>query len=147
MRYSEAAQGRVFIIRLEGGEVIHEALEQFCREHKVAAAAVIIVGAAGKGSNLVVGPEDQDAHPIVPMHFLLNNAHEVCGTGTIFPDERGEPSLHMHIAAGREGKASAGCVRSGVKIWLMAEVILFELVGTSARRRMDPGSGFEILSP
>ena len=58
----------------------------------------------------------------------------MAGVGTIFPDQDGHPMLHVHAAFGREGKASAGCVRSGVVVWQVLEVIMFELTGTSAAR-------------
>ena len=45
MKYSQARQGRVFVIRLEHGEVLHEVLERFALEKKIAAAALILVGA------------------------------------------------------------------------------------------------------
>ncbi len=147
MRYSEAKMGRVFVIKLDHGEVIHETLERFAAEQGIRSAAVLAVGAADKGSRLVVGPQDGDKRPIVPLEHLLAEAHEVAGVGTIFPDETGKPTLHMHIAAGREGRASAGCVRRGVKTWLILELIVFEILGTGSVRRMDSETGFELLSP
>jgi predicted DNA-binding protein with PD1-like motif len=79
------------------------------------------------------------------MEHLLNNVHEVTGTGTIFPNERGEPVLHMHLAAGRETSTVTGCVRRGVKVWHVLEVMLFELVNSTAVRLLDSQSGFELL--
>ncbi len=139
--------GRVFIVRLENGEVIHETLEKFAADREIRSASVLAVGAADKGSKLVVGPQKGDQRPVVPLELVLTEAHEIAGVGTIFPDEAGRPSLHMHIAAGREGKASAGCVRRGVKTWEILEIIIFELLGTRSMRRTDPGTGFELLSP
>ncbi|HDD44969.1 MAG TPA: DUF296 domain-containing protein, partial [Candidatus Desulfofervidus auxilii] len=40
-----------------------------------------------------------------------------------------------------------GCVRKGVKVWHVMEVILFELVDTTAVRALDPNTGFELLNP
>jgi len=31
MKYSEAKQGHIFVIRLEDGDIIHEAVENFAR--------------------------------------------------------------------------------------------------------------------
>jgi predicted DNA-binding protein with PD1-like motif len=67
MRYSQAKQGRIFILRLEDGDVVHEVLEKFAREHSVKAAALIIIGGADKGSKLVVGPQEGRSTPVVPM--------------------------------------------------------------------------------
>ena len=57
MKYSEAKRGRVFILRLEGGEVIHKELELFAGKLGIKAASVSIVGGIDKDSILVVGPE------------------------------------------------------------------------------------------
>jgi predicted DNA-binding protein with PD1-like motif len=58
MRWSEGKRGRVFVLRLEDGEVLHEVVEEFARERGIMAATVLAVGGADKGSELVVGPED-----------------------------------------------------------------------------------------
>lgn len=147
MKFSEATRGRVFIIRLEQGEVIHEVLESFAAEHGVSAAALLMVGAADGGSNIVCGPRDAGARPVEPLKHVLQDVHEMTGVGTLFPDEDGKPMLHVHAAFGREGKASAGCVRSGVVVWQVLEVIMFELTGTSARKVRDTDTGFELLEP
>jgi len=147
MKYSEAKQGRVFVVRLEDGEVLHETIEEFARQKKIAAASLMIVGGAREGSRLVVGPEDGDAAPVVPTEYILDNVHEIVGTGTIFPDENGKPILHMHIAGGRLDSTITGCVRNGVKIWQVAEIILFELTETTACRKFDPKTGFKLLRP
>lgn len=146
MKFSEAARGRVFIIRLEQGEVVHEVLEKFALEHGVKRAALIMVGAADQGSSIVCGPRDPDARPVEPLRFALPAVHEMTGVGTIFPDQDGHPMLHVHAAFGRDGKASAGCVRSGVVVWQVLEVVMFELVG-SARKVRDADTGFDILEP
>ncbi len=147
MKFSQCKEGRVFIIRLEDGEVIHEALERFAMDHHIIAASVTIVGAADKGSKLVVGPETRDAMPPNPMQLTLPEVHEITGVGTIFPNENGRAVLHMHIACGRKGDAVIGCVRKGVRIWKTAEVIVREIVGTNARREVDIATGFELLNP
>ncbi|HEY3420505.1 MAG TPA: PPC domain-containing DNA-binding protein [Methanomassiliicoccales archaeon] len=147
MKYSEARQGRVFVLRLEDGEIIHEAVESFAEEKAIKAAAVIVLGGADKGSNLVVGPEDGRSEKIKPMKTVLGDVHEMTGTGTIFLDEEGVPKLHMHISTGRNERAITGCVRNGVKVWLVAEVVIFELIDSSATRKLDKATGFELLEP
>ena len=147
MRYSQAKQGRTFIIRLEDGDIVHEEIEKFSREKSIKAAALIILGGADKGSKLIVGPEHGRREPIIPMEHILDNVHEIAGTGTIFPDEKGKPILHMHMACGRKTSSVTGCVRKGVKVWHIMEVILFELVDTTAVRAFEPITGFELLRP
>ena len=147
MKFSQGKAGRIFIIRLEDGEVIHEAIERFATDHHIVAATVSIIGAADKGSKLVVGPEKRDAMPPKPMEHTLPEVYEMTGVGTIFPNENGQLVLHMHIACGRQGSAVAGCVRKGVRVWKTAEVVIREIVNTSARREIDSATGFELLNP
>jgi predicted DNA-binding protein with PD1-like motif len=147
MKYSEAKMGRIFIVRLEQDEILHEVIEKFALDRKITAAACIALGAADRGSRFVVGPVDGGARPVVPMEHLLAEAHEVAGTGTIFPDDEGRPMLHMHLATGREGSTITGCVRKGVKVWQIIEVIIFELLDTEAVRRKAEPVGFFVLEP
>lgn len=85
MKYSEARPGRTFVIRLEDGESVHETLEAFAAEQGVQRASLTVLGGADKGSRLVVGPEGSRAAAINPMTLELYDAHEITGTGTIFP--------------------------------------------------------------
>ncbi len=147
MLYSEAKQGRTFVIRLEDGEIVHETLERFAIEQGIKAASLIILGGADRHSKLVVGPMESRSQPVIPMEHELYDAHEITGTGTIFPDDTGKPVLHMHIACGREENTVTGCVRLGVKVWQVMEVILFELTDTPASRQPDEKTGFKLLQP
>ena len=147
MRYSTARMGRIFVIRLEDGEILHETIERFAEEQRIRAGALIVVGGADEGSKLVVGPEKGRALPVNPLTHVLTGVHEIAGTGTLFPDEEGKPVLHLHIASGREEATVTGCVRTGVKIWHIGEVILFELTDTPAMRKVDPRLGFKLLCP
>jgi predicted DNA-binding protein with PD1-like motif len=147
MRYSEARRGRTFVIRLDDGDIVHEEIERFAREQGITAAALIILGGADRESTLVVGPEKARVSPVVPMEHRLSDVHEVAGTGTIFPDDEGNPVLHMHMACGRKASTVTGCIREGVRVWHVMEVILLELVGTTATRAFESASGFELLKP
>ncbi|MGB5158324.1 PPC domain-containing DNA-binding protein [Desulfobacterium sp. N47] len=147
MKYSEAKQGRIFVMRLEDGETVHEEIEKFAKNQSITAAAMIIIGGADKGSKLVVGPENGKAKPVNPMEHVLENVHEITGTGTLFPDDNGNPVIHMHIACGRNADTITGCVRNGIKVWQIMEVIIFELVDTTGKRVIDPGLGFKLLNP
>ncbi len=147
MQYSQARQGRIFIIRLEDGEILHETIENFATEQGIRAAYMIVLGGADCKSRLVVGPEDGRATRVHPMTHMLNNVHEIVGSGTLFPDDEGNPSLHMHVAAGRNDSTITGCVRAGVKTWQVAEVVLIELLDSTAVRRLEPDLGFKLLKP
>jgi len=147
MKYSETTIGRVFVIRLEDGDILHETIERFASEKGVRAAALIAVGGVDASSRLVVGPEDGRARPVVPMETVLGAVHEAAGVGTLFPDEDGQPILHMHLACGRQEQSITGCVRRGVRIWHVLEVILVELSDAGSLRKTDPATGFKLLVP
>jgi len=133
-------------LRLEDGEVLHEVVEEFARERGIMAATVLAVGGADKGSELVVGPEDGRAETIKPMRTALRDVAEAAGCGTIFADDEGNPVLHMHMACGRGEETVTGCVRAGVKTWLVLEVVITEITDVAAVRRTDPKSGFKLLA-
>ena len=135
------------MIRLEDGDVVHEQIEEFACKQSIKAASLIILGGVDKNSKLVVGPKDGRAKRIEPTEHILDNVHEVTGVGTIFPNEKDEPILHMHIACGRADSTATGCIRRGVKTWHVLEVILFELVDTDAKRIKDEKTGFKLLDP
>jgi predicted DNA-binding protein with PD1-like motif len=145
MQYQEGSIGRVFALRLEEGDRLPDTLESFARQQIIGAAMVIYVGGAKEGSRLVVGPDASQPDTIVPLVHSLTGIQEVMGVGTLFPDEQGEPVLHMHAATGREGGATVGCSRAGVEVWLVGEVIILEILGTRGRRRPEPPSGFSLL--
>jgi predicted DNA-binding protein with PD1-like motif len=94
-----------------------------------------------------VGPAESRVNPVVPMTHELYDAHEITGTGTIFPDDEGHPILHLHMACGREENTVTGCIRTGVKVWVVMEVILTELLDNKASRQLDPKTGFKLLIP
>jgi len=147
MRYSTARPGRVFVLRLEDGEIVHEVIERFAAEQQIEAASLVIVGGADDGSRLVVGPAEDRGLPLSPMKLQLEHAHEVTGTGTLFRDDEGTPLLHMHMACGREGKTITGCIREGVRVWHVMEVVIHELTGSTARRLVEEPLGLKLLCP
>ena len=147
MRYSEGRIGRVLVLRLEDGDVLHECVERAAFESNIQRAAVLVVGGADRGSRLVVGPKDGREDDILPVLTELAGESEIAGVGTLFPDEDGMPSLHLHASCGRGEKSVTGCVRPGVKTWLIQEVIVIELLGLSSKRITDPRTGFKLLEP
>jgi uncharacterized protein len=145
MQYCEARQGRVFILRLEEGERLNDSIEKFAREQQISHGLAFFLGGSADGSKVVVGPE-ANREKIIPMIHALKGEQEVLALGTLIPNEAGEPVLHMHGAAGREGQATVGCTRAGVNVWLIGEVVLLEILGAdSVWRQKDPATGFQLL--
>ncbi len=147
MKYSMVKLGKIYIIRLEDGEIIHEEIEKFAKKKGIKAGSIQVVGGIDKGSILIVGPKKSRAEKIEPMEHVLEDAHEVTGTGTIFPDSRGDPILHLHISCGRKTNTITGCVRRGVKVWYVLEVVVQEFKNKTAKRLLDNNTGFELLEP
>lgn len=144
MKATEGSIGRVFIIRLEDGDVIPDCLEAFAREKGIRHAQVTMVGGLG-GGQVVAGPRKTDEMPPDPVLLPVDGAHEVHASGVIAPDKDGNPILHIHGSLGRGGRTLTGCLRPGVTTWLVAEAVIVELLGTHATRLPDAASGFTLL--
>jgi predicted DNA-binding protein with PD1-like motif len=145
MQFTEAKLGRIFVLRLHDGDRLPDALESFAAKNAVFTALCFFLGGAKENSRVVVGPKDGAALPPEPMVTLLQGVHEACGVGTIFADEAGKPKLHMHTSFGRNENTVTGCVRMGVDVWRIGEVVVLELAGAKARRVKDKETGFEFL--
>lgn len=145
MRYTQGSLGRVFVLRLEDGDPLNATVEKFAREHGVRRGLAFYVGGGAPGTSLVVGPDATRTDGIIPLLHALNGPHETFALGTLFPDEAGEPYLHMHAACGREGDATVGCTRAGLETWLIGELVLVEIDGAEGIRKKDPATGFELL--
>jgi predicted DNA-binding protein with PD1-like motif len=144
MKSSEGKTGRVFVVRLEDGDRLPECLERFAAEKGIACGHVVLIGGIS-GGNIVSGPKQTDEMPPDPVYMPVEGAHEVAGVGLIAPDKDGRPVLHIHASLGRGGKTLTGCLRPGVKTWLVGEAIIYEITGTSAQRLLDKASGFDLM--
>ncbi|NVL91165.1 MAG: DNA-binding protein, partial [Desulfobacterales bacterium] len=131
MKASEGHIGRVFVIRLEHGDVVPECIERFAAEKGVSVGHVVLVGGIG-GGQVVVGPRHSDERPPDPVLLPVDSAHEVLGVGVLAPGEDGKPVLHIHAGLGRPGQTMTGCLRLGVTTWLVGEVIVYEILGAKA---------------
>lgn len=145
MRFTEAKLGRIFVLRLNDGDRLPDVLEKFAAENKILSALCFFLGGAKDRSRVVVGPKHGHVLPPDPMVRLLDGVHEALGVGTIFENDEGKPKLHMHSSFGRNQKTITGCVRMGVDIWRIGEVVVLELTGSNARRANDQETGFEFL--
>jgi len=144
MKVSEGRIGRVFVIRLEDGDVVPECIEKFAEDKGISVGQVVLVGGIGSGE-VVVGPRRSDEMPPEPVLLPVDGAHEVAGVGVLAPDEDGKPVLHIHGALGRSGKTLTGCLRPGVTTWLVAEAVIYEILDVKATRVYDKDSEFKLL--
>lgn len=144
MKASEGQIGRVFVLRLEDGDVVPDCIERFAAEKSIQVGQVILIGGIG-GGEVVVGPRRSEEMPPDPLLLPVDGAREVVGAGILAPDKDGKPVLHIHASLGRAGQTLTGCLRPGVTTWLVGEAIIYEIVGTSAKRLPDKASGFNLL--
>ncbi len=147
MKYTETTEGRVFVLRLEDGEIVQEQIENFAMMKEIHSAKIQMIGGADKGSKLIVGPKEGRSSKIIPVVATLDEMHEAVGNGTIFRNEQGIPKLHCHLVCGRKNNTLCGEIREGVKVWHVMEVIITELTDCKATRKPDTQTGFDLLQP
>jgi predicted DNA-binding protein with PD1-like motif len=145
MHYTEAKMGRIFVLRLHDDDHLPDILEAFAEQKQVSSALCFLVGGIKDKGKVVVGPKNGDVLPVEPMVTFLSGVHEVYGVGTIFLNDEGKPKLHMHASFGRGKNVITGCVRKGIDVWRIGEVIVLEMKNTSAQRTIDKETGFELL--
>ncbi len=144
MKASEGKLGRVFIIRLEDGDVIPDCIERFAAKKKISVGQVILIGGIHNGQ-VVSGPRHTDKIPPEPMLIPLDGVHEVVGIGILTPDGKGKPVLHIHAALGRAGRTITGCLRPGVSTWTIGEAIIYEILVAGVLRLTDEKTHFDLL--
>jgi len=144
MKYTEGHIGRVFILRLEDGDLLPQTIEQFAKEKQINHGHVTMIGCVSSGE-VVVGPRKTEEMPPDPMKVPIEGAHETIASGVLVINEQNEPVLHFHGALGRAGRTITGCLREGTKTWLVGEVIIYEILGVNAIRKYEPDSGFVLL--
>jgi predicted DNA-binding protein with PD1-like motif len=145
LQFTEAKLGRIFILRLYDKDHLPDVIENFAWQQNLSNGLCFLVGGAKEKSSVVVGSKEGEALPPEPVVTLLAGVSEAVGVGTIFVNEEGRPKLHMHASFGRGEKTITGCVRMGVDVWHIGEVVILELTGTEARRTVDKKTGFEFL--
>ncbi len=145
MHYSEGNFGRIFVIRLHDGDRLPDTVESFAKQKNIRSAVCFFLGGVKDKGRIVVGPSNESTNPVIPLVKTLQGIHEVCGLGTLFVNEEDTPILHMHASFGRDEKVITGCIRLGIDVWNIGEVIILEIMDTIAQRKKDKKTGFELL--
>jgi predicted DNA-binding protein with PD1-like motif len=57
----------------------------------------------------------------------------------------GQPKIHLHAALARGDKVLLGCLRENSKVFLVEEIIIFELLDVEAIRETDQRTGLLLL--
>jgi len=147
MKYTESKIGRIFIIKLEDGDKLPNTLEDFAMNKNIKSGLVFYIGGAKKSSKVIVGPLKNKMKKIIPRIKKLKRISEAIGIGTFFLNEKKEPKLHMHSSFGGKNTTITGCIRKGIDIWLIGEVIIIEIIDNNSLRKLDKNTGFELLDP
>lgn len=143
MQYQVGKIGRVVVARGFDGEDVYAPIEQIARREGIRSGVVIVVGGLRSG-RVVVGPK-RTTGPIEATFTEFDDAREVVGVGTVFWDDDG-PALHLHAGIGRGQEAIVGCPRGGATAFCVLEVVLIEIEGIDARRRLDAELGLKLLA-
>jgi len=142
MDFQVGSIGRVFGLRFYEGEHIYDEIISLADKQGVKSGIVMLLGGMRSGK-VVVGPKSPTGRP-EPMFREFNDAREIVGFGTIFPDEDG-PKLHFHASIGRGDEVITGCPRLAATVFCVLEGVMIELEGIEGIRELDPETGFKLL--
>ncbi len=143
MDYRVGTIGKTIVIKLDDGDDVYKCVQDIARKENISAAMIIAVGGIRRGK-VVVGPENTTGRP-EPVFREFDDAREIVGTGTIFWDEEG-PKMHIHMGFGRKDTVLVGCPRGGAEVFCILELVIIELKGINAERRLNPEYGFKLLT-
>lgn len=144
MQYSVGQVGRTVVARLENNDPIYESVLTICQKENIINAAVWIIGGVQK-AGVVVGLESSTDLYSDPVVENFDDAREILGIGTVFPDENNELILHLHAGIGSKNNSIIGCPRIKANCWLINEIVIMELTGIKAKRIKDVNSEFKLL--
>jgi predicted DNA-binding protein with PD1-like motif len=143
MDYRKGTIGRVFTVRFDEGDLFLEGLLKIISEEKITSGWFHVLGGL-READVVTGPKEP-VMPPEPVWSEVRGARETMGTGSIFWDGD-EPKIHLHAALGHHGDTLTACVRKGTKVYLVLEVVIFEIDGINASRPWYEEGGFNRLT-
>lgn len=143
MEYKTGNLGRVILARFDQGDDLLEGLKELVRKEDLRACWFQILGGL-RQAGVVTGPKEPTMPP-EPVWAEVDGAREVVGTGSVYWD--GDvPRIHLHAAMGHHGETMTACIRRNTRVYLILEVILFELQGFEATRPYFVEGGFNRLT-
>ncbi len=143
MDYRKGSIGRVFIVRFDEGDLFLEGLLKIITDEKITSGWFHVLGGL-READVVIGPKEP-VMPPEPVWSEVRGARETIGTGSIFWDGN-EPKIHLHAALGHHGETLTACVRKGTKVYLVLELVIFEIDGIQASRPWYEKGGFNRLT-
>jgi predicted DNA-binding protein with PD1-like motif len=142
MEYRTGSVGRVVTIRFDHGDDFLEGLQEILLKEKIRSGWFQVIGALDK-AGVVTGPKE----PVVPPDPLwqeVDGVSELIGCGSVHMDGD-EPKIHLHGALGEHGETLTGCIRRDSRVYLLLEVVVFELLGINTARPWDEAAGISRL--
>ncbi len=143
MDYRKGSIGRVFMVRFDEGDLFLEGLLKIITDEKITSGWFHVLGGL-READVVIGPKEP-VMPPEPVWSEVRGARETIGTGSIFWDGN-EPKIHLHAALGHHGETLTACVRKGTKVYLVLELVIFEIDGIQASRPWYEKGGFNRLT-
>ena len=105
----------------------------------IRSAFFFLLGATG-GANVVTGPKEKCIPPEV-TRTQIDNASEVLGVGNIFRQDD-KPKIHIHASACSGSDIVMGCFREFTEVFMVIEIVIFEIEGIAAKRLFDEDIAF-----
>lgn len=125
----------VIAIRLHPGADVRQHLEDFSKEQKISAGAIL--SAVGSLSKTRLRFANSD------IHTELSGKQEVLTLSGILS----EAGVHLHMSvADSNGECKGGHVVYGCIVYTTLEIVIALLPNTNFRRILDPDTGFKELS-
>jgi len=106
----------------------------FLEKKGIESCTALFLGAIRDG-RAATGPKRPEIPPS-PNFEAYESAWEVFGMATVYPSGSG-PRLHIHSGLGRGREALIGCIREKAEVYLLVEMVLFEICGLEAERVWD----------
>ena len=146
MDYRTGSIGRVLAIRFDQGDDLLEGLKEIVLKENIKNGWFQILGGV-RNAEVVTGPKEP-VMPPDPVWRNVDEAREVVGTGSVYLDtvDGTEPRIHLHAAMGHHGDTLTACIRENTRVYLILEVMLFELQGFDASRPWYEEGGFNRLT-
>lgn len=144
MEYQQGSIGRVFVAKIEHGDDLLLEINKLAAKEKIKSSLILMIGAL-EGAEMVVGPKACTIPPD-PVTYNFNDGREIVAIGTLWQNEVGEPSLHLHGSIGKDEISITGCIRNNTEVYLVVEVVILEILGINAVRQIDPKLQLNILN-
>jgi len=139
---TEADNGKIWLLVLDGGEEVKRTLEQFAVAQTLQSASFVVLGAFEK-AKLGYFQWEQKAYKEIGVD---EQVEVITLAGDIVRDQEGKPSLHAHTVLGR----SDGSTRGGHLLEAIVRPTLeITLTQSPAHlvRRMHPELGIALIEP